>query len=228
MLDQMEDMTSPCGVIFDLDGTLIDSIGGIAAAVNRMLLSEGLAAMPQAEVQSYVGSGLPALVARVASARGIPAARRPALVARLEADYTSRPTGEDALYPGAVAALTALAETGHLLAICTNKPLRPTHAVLEGTGLRRFFRGVIGGDSLAVRKPDPAPLITAWRVLGTARAIYVGDSGVDAQTAEAAALPFVLFTQGYLNAPRESIREAAAFSDFRDLPGLISHFCAVS
>lgn len=221
-------MTSTCGVIFDLDGTLIDSIGGIAAAVNRMLIAEGLAEMTSAEVQAFVGSGLPALVARVATARGIPAARHPALVARLEADYTSRPTSTESLYPGAVAALEALDAAGHPLALCTNKPLRPTHAALESTGLRRFFRAVVGGDTLPVRKPDPAPLLTAWRALGTTRAIYVGDSGVDAQTAEAAALPFVLFTEGYLNAPRETIRETASFSDFGALPGLISRISATS
>lgn len=177
-------MTSTCGVIFDLDGTLIDSIGGIAAAVNRMLIAEGLAEMTSAEVQAFVGSGLPAL--------------------------------------------EALDAAGHPLALCTNKPLRPTHAALESTGLRRFFRAVVGGDTLPVRKPDPAPLLTAWRALGTTRAIYVGDSGVDAQTAEAAALPFVLFTEGYLNAPRETIRETASFSDFGALPGLISRISATS
>lgn len=214
-------------VIFDLDGTLIDSAADIAAAVNRMLGSIGEPPMPTDEVQTHVGNGAPALVARVLASRGVAPARHAALTAALVADYMANPGDSRSLYPGALVALDALAARGLRLGLCTNKPIAPTRAILDRAGLARHFGAVIGGDSLPRRKPDPAPLLTVWRALGPLPAIFVGDSGVDAATARAADLPFVLFSGGYLNAPRASIEPAAEFGDFAELPAIISRLLSL-
>ncbi|HQU67588.1 MAG TPA: phosphoglycolate phosphatase [Albidovulum sp.] len=209
-------------VIFDLDGTLIDSLPDIHAAVNRLLASEGQAPMPRAEVQSYVGDGAPVLIRRVMASRGMEMVRHGELAARMVADYTARSCEETTVYPHVAGTLAALRADGCRLGICTNKPESATRAVLAELGLAGFFEVIVAGDSLPERKPDPAPLLHAARLLGSARAVFVGDSEVDARTAEAAALPFVLFSEGYLRVPRHEISPVAEFSDYRELPALLT------
>lgn len=212
-------------VIFDLDGTLIDSIPDLMAAVNRMLTVEGQPAMPRAEVQSYVGDGAPMLVRRVMEARGIDPARHEALTNALVSDYSARAAEATLPYPHVHDVLRALGASGYALGICTNKPATATAAVLRALDLDAYFGPVIAGDTLPQRKPDPAPLLAVRAALARAEAIYVGDSEIDAAAAAAAGLPFVLFTEGYLRAPRSSITARAEFSDFRALPAVLSDLC---
>ena len=101
------------------------------------------------------------------------------------------------------------------------KPLAPARAVLRHLALDRCFEVVLGGDSGLPRKPDPAPLFETLRRMGGGPAAYVGDSEVDAATAQAADLPFFLFTEGYRKAAADTLPHRALFSDFADLPGLI-------
>ncbi|MCA0272455.1 MAG: phosphoglycolate phosphatase [Proteobacteria bacterium] len=210
-------------VIFDLDGTLIDSLPDIHAAVNRLLASEGQAPMARAEAQSYVGDGAPVLIRRVMAARGMAMARHGELAARMVADYTARSSEETTVYPHVAEVLAALKADGCRLGICTNKPESATRAVLAELGLGQFFEVIVAGDTLPERKPDPTtPLLHAARLLGPGRAVFVGDSEVDARTAEAAALPFILFTEGYLRVPRHEISPVAEFSDYRELPALLN------
>lgn len=215
-------MTGAPSLIFDLDGTLIDSLPDIHAAVNRLLASEGQAPMARSEVQSYVGDGAPVLIRRVMASRSMDMARHGALAARMVADYTARSCEETTVYPHVAETLTTLRADGCRLGICTNKPESATRAVLADLGLLRFFDVIVAGDTLPERKPDPRPLNHAARLLGAARAIFVGDSEVDARTAAAAALPFILFTEGYLRVPRHEISPVAEFSDFRELPALLA------
>lgn len=209
-------------VIFDLDGTLIDSLPDIHAAVNRLLASEGQAPMGRAEVQSYVGDGAPVLIRRVMAARGMAMARHGELAARMVADYTARSSEETTVYPHVDEVLAALKADGCRLGICTNKPESATRAVLAELGLSGFFEVIVAGDTLPERKPDPTPLLHAARLLGHARAVFVGDSEVDARTAEAAALPFILFSEGYLRVPRHEISPVAVFSDYRELQAILT------
>ena len=129
-------------------------------------------------------------------------------------------TPASALYPGVRAALAVLRDEGHSLAICTNKPHAATLKCLADTGLTLLFDRVIGGDSLPTRKPDPAMLHAALDGSGTA--LYVGDSETDAETAEAAGIPFLLFTEGYRKSAVEDLSHTASFSSFADLPNLIA------
>lgn len=214
-------MSDGRAVVFDLDGTLIDSLPDLAAAVNRLLRSEGLQPMERAEVRSYVGDGAPVLMRRVMAARGMDPARHAAITARMVADYTLRSSEATTVYPHVAETLGRLRANGWRLGICTNKPGAPTLSVLRAYGLDGYFSAVVAGDTLAERKPDPTPLRHTLALLGTERAAYVGDSEVDAATAGAAALPFALFTEGYLRVPRSDIASAAEFSDFRELPEIL-------
>lgn len=215
-------MTAALSVIFDLDGTLIDSLPDIHAAVNRLLAAEGQVRMARAEVQAFVGDGAPVLIRRVMAARGMDMARHAELAARMVADYTARSCEKTTVLPHVAETLTALRAEGCRLGICTNKPESATRAVLAELGLAALFDVIVAGDTMAERKPDPAPLNHAARLLGAARAIFVGDSEVDARTAEAAALPFVFFAGGYLRVPRHEISPVAEFSDYRELPALLA------
>ena len=208
-------------IVFDLDGTLIDSAPDIHATANAVLADEGLAGFDLATVRGFVGRGVPHLVDSLLRAHGI---EDPARAARMAENLIAR--YEDAVtltqpYPAAEAALQALQGAGHRLAVCTNKPLAPAMAVLRHLGLAQYFDVVLGGDSGLPRKPDPAPLFETLRRMGDGPAAYVGDSDVDAATAQAANLPFFLFTEGYRHAPAESLPHRASFSDFADLPELI-------
>ncbi len=214
-------MTPAPAIVFDLDGTLIDSVPDLGAAVNRTLAAEGQAPMPLGEIKTYVGDGAPVLVSRVMVARGIDPSRHKELTDRIVGDYTANAAVLTRIYPGVTEALTVLRERGHPLGICTNKPGGATHSVLAALKLDTYFDAVIAGDTLAERKPHPAPLLAAFEALG-GPGLYVGDSEVDAATAVAAGCPFLLFSEGYLRVPREEIAVTAEFATFADLAALVA------
>ena len=212
-------------VVFDLDGTLIDSAADIRGIANTVLAGEGAAPLDMYETRAFIGHGTDTFVARMRAARGLPDADHP----RLLADFLSRYDGAVGLtvpYPGVPEALGALAARGHALGICTNKPIGPCRHVLEHLGLLDLFGTVLGGDSLPARKPDPAPLEAALDALGAGPAVYVGDSEVDAETAQRAGRPFLLFEGGYRHAEVAAIPFAASFADWGDLPALAARHAA--
>lgn len=214
-------MTRP--VIFDLDGTLIDSAPGMRVAVNLMLEAEGAAPLDLPTVISFIGHGLPRLVARVMEARAIPATEHARLTALTRAHYDAAPGSQTQPYPGVMAALATLAARGHPLGICTNKPEGPARAILRDLGLLPRFAAVVGGDRLPVLKPDPAPLLACLAEIGhPGPPVFVGDSEVDAATAHAARIPFLLFTEGYRTTPAADLAPAASFDDHARLPALIA------
>lgn len=209
-------------VIFDLDGTLIDSAPDIHASANRVFAAHGQSFTPE-EVRRCIGHGAPHLLRQLAGLRGLPqddAFQAALLTGFLEVYEAAQDLTR--LYPGVEQALADLAASGARLAICTNKPLGPTRAVLRHFGLEARFPVVIGGDSLDRRKPDPAPLLAALDQIGGGPAVFVGDSEVDAETAQAARLPFLLYTMGYRKTPVAELAHDAAFSDFAALPQLVA------
>ena len=107
-------------------------------------------------------------------------------------------------------------EAGYRLGVCTNKPHEPAVIILQDLGLEGYFDVVIGGDSTEARKPDPKPLQAAMAALG-GDVLYVGDSEIDAETAERAGVPFALFTEGYRKVGIDEMTHAYAFDDFRQL-----------
>ena len=206
-------------LIFDLDGTLIDSAPDICAAVSQMLDSQGLPPLDLATVTGFTGNGLPNLVARVINHVGLSMGDHAALTAQMMQRYTEQPATLTQPFDHVTETLRQLQTAGHPMAICTNKALVPTHAVLDALNLSRFFSVVIGGDTLAVNKPDAAPCLAAMAALNTRTALFIGDSEVDAACAHAASVPFVLFTKGYRKTEIPSA--VARFSDYADLPALL-------
>jgi phosphoglycolate phosphatase len=204
-------------IVFDLDGTLVDSAPDIRAHASAILAREGAAPLTIDETRRFVGNGAAAFVARMRAARGIPDTEQARLLAAFHAGYDAA-VDLTLPYPGVLPALDALAEAGHRLGICTNKPLAPCRALLAHLGLLDRFAVTIGGDSTPVVKPDPAPLRAAFAAMGEGPMLYVGDSEIDAEAAARAEVPFLLFTEGYRRSPPDAIPHDAAFADFAALP----------
>ena len=211
-------------VIFDLDGTLVDSAPDLQAAANGMLREAGLPALDLETVTSFIGNGIAKLVERCFARHGQRPDDLPAQVARFQQLYEAEGHARTSLMPGVEAALRELAGQGALLGLCTNKDTAPASAILRKLGIAPLFHAVIGGDSGLPKKPDPAPLLHCAAKCGAAaeNAVFVGDSGIDAETAAAAGLPFLLYTEGYGGAGREAVAPEAAFGRFAMLPGLVA------
>lgn len=206
-------------LIFDLDGTLIDSAPDIHAAVNRLMTLYDLPQFTYEQVRGFVGNGVGILLERCLRALNRP--HDGALHAEMMVEFIRiYETAHDltTVYPGVVEAIDSLSI--HPMAICTNKPEGPTNSVLAHLQLTRFFPIIVGGDTLPQRKPDPAPLFETMRRLGQSRVLFVGDSEVDAETAARARVPFLLFTGGYRKAAPDTLGALATFdhwSEFADL-----------
>ena len=220
-------MSRSVPLVFDLDGTLIDSAPDLHATANAVLGQEGLPPVSLSQLRSYIGNGVQHLVGCL-----LRSANRPETGPQQErvlAAYVARYEQAVTLtypYPGVRAALETLQRAGHRMAICTNKPMVATMSVLNHLKMADFFDVVVAGDSLPQRKPDPAPLRLALARLGGAPALYIGDSEVDAATAQAAEMPFLLFTEGYRKGPVDAMRHVAAFADFGQLPVIIAQLKA--
>ena len=203
-------------IVFDLDGTLIDSAPDLHGIANEILAAEGREPVTLDEARDYIGNGASVFVAKMRAARDLADSEHERLLAAFVGRYDTA-VHLTVPYPNVEACLQALLAEGHSLGICTNKPIRPTMAVLKHLGLDRYFSTFWGGDSLPVHKPDPAPLRAAFDALPGGANIYVGDSEVDAETARRAQVPFMLFTEGYRKTPVAVMPHSAAFSDFADL-----------
>ncbi|MBH2043107.1 MAG: phosphoglycolate phosphatase [Comamonadaceae bacterium] len=195
--------------IIDLDGTMVDTLGDFAEALNRMLRDLALPAIAAPAIEQMVGKGSEHLLRSVLHHVLAQADKTPAAV-EIEALYTRAwPSyqqhylsinGDYAhVYPGVVAGLQALRDAGLRLACLTNKPTSFAVPLLRAKGLDGYFEQVFGGDSFDRKKPDPLPLLKTCEALQTdpARTLMVGDSSNDAQAARAAGCPVVLVTYGY-------------------------------
>ncbi|HEY0112019.1 MAG TPA: phosphoglycolate phosphatase [Allosphingosinicella sp.] len=210
-------------IAFDLDGTLADTAPDLAQALNRTLGSLGRPGVDPGEVRHLVGHGARALLRRGLATSG---EANEALVEEgfpIFLDHYSRRICEGTRpYPGVEEALDALAGAGVAIAVCTNKPEGLTLQLLDALGWGRRFQAVVAGDTLAVRKPDPAPLLEAIARAGGGRAAFVGDSIVDADTARAAALPFVAVSFGFSDRPVDQLGADAVIGDYSELlPALL-------
>lgn len=192
-------------IAFDLDGTLLDTIHDLAAAVNTMLAEMGYPPLAKADITLMVGKGLQNLVRRaLALAFGVsPAALEDAEVdaalSRYYVHYTAQLGRETELYPGVLEGLQRIAALGIPMAVITNKARRFALPHLELAGLTPYFRLLVGGDDLPRKKPAPDPLLFVAERLGVAPAqlLMVGDSVNDAQAARAAGCPVVVLPYGY-------------------------------
>ena len=211
-------------VVFDLDGTLIDSLGDIHAALNDVLQLRNAPPLGLETVRGFIGKGSANLVVRALTAQNLE--NDEASCASALADFLRLYSAESAklttVFDGVIDALGRLQDGGFRLGICTNKPLAPTKIVLDQFGLTRFFDTVVGGDQLASRKPDPAMLINAMASLGATSCLFVGDSEIDRETATAAGQPFALFTKGYRTSSIKMLNPEYYFHDYANLLNIVN------
>jgi phosphoglycolate phosphatase len=232
----MQDLTQIDAVIFDLDGTLVHTLGDFQVALHRTMADLDLPPVSDALIAQTIGKGSEHLIRTLLAhqinrpeVKGVgqacPALSVDALFGRAWQRYQHHYlaiNGQFAdVYPGALEALEALAAQGMPMACLTNKPLVFAKALLEEKSMTNFFGHVFGGDSFERKKPDPMPLLKTCEALGTAleRTLMVGDSSNDAQAAHAAGCPVVLVTYGYNHGQRVQDTPAAAWLDtLADLP----------
>lgn len=229
-LEQLFDGTLPRLVMFDLDGTLMDSVPDLAAAVDKMLMLLGREPAGIERVRDWVGNGSRVLVRR-------------ALAGKLEHEGVSDELADEALalfmqayaggheltavYPGVRECLDWLREREVKLAIITNKPAQFIEPLLEEKGLAGYFDWLVGGDTLPQQKPDPAALFWVMDKAGAApgESLFVGDSRNDVRAAKAATVRCVALTYGYNHGePIADELPALVLDDLRELvasaPGL--------
>lgn len=220
-------------IVFDLDGTLIDSAPDLQAAINRTLAADGRPPLAVEAVKAMVGDGVPKLVERAfAATGGVPDGGADALagrVARFGEDYEKCGFPLTRPYAGTLSVLAALGDAGFKLALCTNKPQAATVEILDRLGLARFFGAVVGGDAIpGVRKPHPGHLLAALAALNVepARAVMVGDHLNNLSCARGAGTPVVLCAYGYSRRPVAELGADAVIGRIEDLPTALATLAA--
>jgi phosphoglycolate phosphatase len=211
----------PLTVVFDLDGTLVDTAPDLIAALGVALEREGIPNPPYDEARGLIGAGAKALVERglTVAGREVAAERLEELHAIFLDHYADHIADRSRPYPGCVAALDRLAAEGAKLAVCTNKIERFARQLLDKLGLTDRFAAIVGGDTFGVGKPAAAPLHGAIRQAGgdLARAVMVGDSLADVKAAQAAGVPVVVMSFGYTETPAAELGGDAVIDHFDEL-----------
>jgi phosphoglycolate phosphatase len=216
-------------VLFDLDGTLLDTVADIALALNRTMLDYGCKPLPENEVRRMIGRGSPILIERAAAAQGrvLDDAVQAAMLERFFHHYGAlEELNEDSAQPyaGAAESLRTLHDANLRIAVVTNKQHRFAAALLGRLGLSPWVDVVVGGDTCARRKPDPQPLVFACESLHLppSESLMVGDSVNDVQAARAAGIPIVCVTYGYNEGRDPRTLDCDALLDtLAELPALL-------
>lgn len=202
-----EDLSALAGatIVFDLDGTLVDTAPDLLGTLNSILEDEGLPVLALDEIRPMIGRGARAMMLRGFEAAGqtLPEARGDVLFDSFITRYDARIAEDSRPFPGVVEALDALAGAGARLAVCTNKRTHLSLSLLEALGLASRFAAIVGAEAVAAAKPSPVHLLETIRRAGgdPARAVMVGDSATDAGAARAAGVPLVLVSFGYTETP---------------------------
>jgi phosphoglycolate phosphatase len=218
---------SGMNIVFDLDGTLIDSAPDIQFAVSAVLDSYGKDGLTLEETRSFIGEGASVFTRRAMAARGIVESKgsHALFYDAFIAHYASA-VDKAVFYPGVLAALGLLKAAGHRLGLCTNKPQLPARAVMQHMGIASVFDAFIAGGMIDSHKPEPDMLLMVIQDLGGGPTLYVGDSEIDAETASRAAVPFALYSAGYRKTAVAEIQHDWAFDEFEALPGIVSEAAA--
>ncbi|MBS0246318.1 MAG: phosphoglycolate phosphatase [Proteobacteria bacterium] len=213
-------------IVFDLDGTLVDTAPDLVATLNLIFEREGLPTVPYDEARKLIGGGARAMIVR-----GLEADRRTVTPERLDelfrdfiAHYTAHVADLSRPFPGVAEALDALGASGHPFAVCTNKFERQSLMLLEALKLSDRFKAICGQDTFGIAKPDPEMLRRTILAAGgdPARAIMIGDSETDILTARAAGLPVIAVDFGYSEEPVATYAPDRLISHFSQLPQAIA------
>lgn len=220
-------MPSPA-LLFDLDGTLVDTAPDLLGALNAVLVCEGRETIDPQELRQIVGHGARALIERAMAATGERAApeRLPELVDRFIAHYRDHIVEGSRPFPGVEATLTELKRGGARLAVLTNKPQILTVPILAALRLSHFFHVICGAGRYSHHKPDPRIVAHVIDELGGAPdgAVMIGDSAVDVATARAAQIPVILLSYGYTPEPARTLGADAVIDAFPELPSILPRF----
>jgi phosphoglycolate phosphatase len=206
-------------LLLDLDGTLVDSVPDIAAALNRTLAARGLAPFTEQETAGMVGDGSDRLLARAFAARN--ATPDAQALPDLVADYAANAAVATRLFPGVAETLAALHGQGWMLAVCTNKLAAPARTLLDELGILSLMAAVGGADTVPARKPDPAHLLVTLAAMGgdAGRAVMLGDHANDVLAANAAGMPAIFAGWGY-GPPAMAEGAAAVAARIEDVPAI--------
>jgi phosphoglycolate phosphatase len=217
-------------LIFDLDGTLIDSAPDVRAAANRVLVDAGRRPLTLDEVKNLIGQGGRALIENALALTGQPGTSDE-IECGLEnflTTYAGNPSENTTVYPGAREALESFRADGVRLGICTNKPGRTTAAVIRALDLDRYFAVVSCGDAVPYRKPDGRHVLRVVDALGTRAqtTALIGDSENDISAAVAAGVRSVAVTFGYSHVPYDELGADALIDRFDELPTALERIAA--
>ncbi|MDZ4791621.1 MAG: HAD-IIIA family hydrolase [Hyphomicrobiales bacterium] len=210
----------PLAVIFDLDGTLIDSAGDIASALNNVMETRGFAPFEMVKVREMIGGGIPKLVEKAFLSHGVqPDDLEPVIMDFLKV-YAANCVVDTKLYDGALPLLERLHADGVKIGLCTNKQQAISEEILERLGIAHFFGAVVGERKGQPRKPDAEPLRLAMQQLGVtaAETLMVGDSAADSGCAQAAGVPVALVTFGYTHTLVSQLGAQALIDQLSELP----------
>ena len=214
-------MSEFSALLFDLDGTLIDSAPDVCASVNRVLETMDRPAISVADTKLLVGFGARTLVEKALAMTGPPGSKEDIdfLLAGFLDSYRQNPSEHTVLFPGAREALDRFQSAGICIGICTNKPEATCFPVLDALDLKRYFATVICGDTMEFRKPDPRHVFHTLEEMGAKRddAAFIGDSETDIKAANNAGLPSVLVTFGYCHLPFKTLGANALIDHFDQL-----------
>jgi phosphoglycolate phosphatase len=217
-------------VIFDLDGTLVDTAPDLVRALNVVIAADGFPLVPIAEVRAMVGRGARALLRRAYARLGT-AMPEPVLderFARFLAAYAADVADQSRPFPGAEEAVDALERAGAVCVIATNKPQRHTDRLLEALGWSARFERVIGADRASRRKPHAAHLIEAAGGRDRlARAVMIGDSDIDVAAARATGVPVAVMRHGYSETPADRLGADRALDALEDVPAAAAALLSV-
>ena len=209
-------------IVFDLDGTLVDTAPDLVGTLNAVLAEHGLPALAYETVKGMVGAGAWALVKRGFAAAGEPLGeeRKEALFGRFIEIYEGRIAQASRPYPGCLKALDALAAAGAVLAVCTNKYSKGSDLLLEALGMKARFAAVTGPDRAPAAKPDARHIAAAVGAAGGSldRAIMVGDSITDFNAARATGVPVILVPFGYSDVPASTLAADAFCETWDSVP----------
>ncbi len=216
----------PRAIVFDLDGTLVDSAPDIQLAINAAFAPLGVAPFELAQVKGLIGGGAPAAVARAAAMAGLTLAPddEKAALARFYPVYAEASAKGRGLYPGAAELLAHLTDRGIPLGLCTNKAEPITAIALEALGIRPFFSAVVGARDDLPKKPDPTMLRAAFTPLGAdaASVLMVGDTAADIGAAHAAGCRSIAISHGYSRVPVADLGADGIIHHLAELSGAIA------
>jgi phosphoglycolate phosphatase len=222
-------MASPI-VVFDLDGTLVDTAPDLIATLNTILTGEGIPAVPFARARSMIGGGIRPLLeqALAAQRQRVGEGAVDALFARYIRVYQDHIAHRSRPYPGLETALDSLTAQGFAFAVCTNKYEALSIRLLDALGLTSRFAAICGQDSFPIKKPDPEMLHLTIRQAGgdAALAVMVGDSETDVRLARAAGIPIIGVDFGYTQIPMADLSPDRLISHFDALPQAVSDLLA--